>query len=93
MTKYEICSINLAEAPSNQNIGFIQAQWWDEKSTLVVVLCHHHGDLTRLRMDLDKRSFLDHLKDPRDDSDLQSFAAQIWEIIAKKRFARERSHQ
>jgi hypothetical protein len=49
----------------------------DEKSTLVVVLCRHHGDLTRLRMDLDERSFLDHLKDPRDDSDLQRFAAQI----------------
>jgi hypothetical protein len=44
-------------------------------------------------MDLDRRSFLDHLKDPRDDSDLQSFAAQIWEITAKKRVARERSHQ
>jgi len=60
----------------------------DEKSILVVVLCRQHGGLTRLQMDLDKRPFLDHLKDPRDDSDLQRFAAQIWEIIAKKRFAK-----
>ena len=39
----------LAKARSNRNIGFIEAQWWDEKSTLVVVPCRHHGDLTRLR--------------------------------------------
>jgi hypothetical protein len=92
MTEYAIRSIDLAEIPSTPGVKFIEAQWWDDQSPLVVVSFSHHGDLTKLRRDLDKRSFLGHLKDPRDDSDVQGFAEQIWYIVAKNRF-REWSHQ
>jgi hypothetical protein len=71
--------------PPMDNIQFRQAQWWDDDSPLVVVLCSYHGDEVRLRMDIDKRRFIDHLDDPRADNAVQERVLPIWEIIAKER--------
>lgn len=93
MTEYTIHSIDLSDVPSNRRFKFIEAQWWDDQSPLVVVICRYHGDLTKLRMDLDKKSFLDHLTDPREDSEIQNFAMPVWEVVAKGRFQKEWSHE
>lgn len=90
MPQYEIRSVDLAEAPSTRDIRFVEAQWWDDKSPLVVVVCRYHDDVTRLRMDLDKKSFLDHLEDPGDDNYVQRSSKRVWEIVAAVRYARER---
>ena len=81
----EIRSINLAEIPSKNGIDFIEAQWWDDSSPLVVVLYSYHGDVMRLRMDIDKRAFIDHLSDPSRDKTVQNLALPIWEIVARER--------
>jgi hypothetical protein len=89
MTEYAIHSIDLAELPSKPHFVFIEAQWWDDQSPLVTIVCRHHGDVTKLRMDLDKKTFLDHLADPREDRAIQRLAIPVWEIIAKERFQLE----
>lgn len=89
MSEYVIHSIDLAELPSKDDIKFIKAEWWDDQSPLVVVVCRHRGELAKLRMDLDKRTFLDHLTDARGDKAVQSLSLPVWEIVAKQRFQAE----
>jgi hypothetical protein len=86
MAEYAIHSIGLAELPSKRDFVFLEAQWWDEQSPLVTIVCSHHGDATKLRMDLDKKTFLDHLDDPLEDRAIQLLAMRVWEIVAKERF-------
>jgi hypothetical protein len=85
MTK--IHSIRLTEIPTKDGIKFIEAQWWDDSSPLVVIHVSHRGDIERLRMDIDKRAFLDHLADPEMDKTVQKQTMPIWEIVAKERLA------
>ena len=86
MTEYSIHTINLAGLPLTQGIRFTVAQWWDPTSPLAVVTCLHYSRLTKLRMDLDKMTFIDHLDDPEADEAVQSLANSIWQIIVEERF-------
>jgi hypothetical protein len=86
MSDFVVHSIGLEELPSKHDVKFIEAQWWDDESPLVVVVCLHRGDLTKLRMDLDKKSFIDHLTDSGGDKTVQSLAIPVWEIVARERF-------
>jgi hypothetical protein len=83
----EIRSIQLDEIPTKDGIKFIKAQWWDDNSPLVVIHLSYRGDVERLRMDIDKRTFLDHLTDPQKDKTVQKLTMPIWEIVAKERLA------
>jgi hypothetical protein len=83
---YEIHKIKLAHIEVNyEGIKFVEAQWWDQESPLVVVLCSHRGDMTKLRMDIDKIAFLDHLADPREDKAIRELTVPVWETVARER--------
>jgi hypothetical protein len=64
----------------------LTAEWWDDNSKCVVV----RGSLSEtdfaLRLDLEKRAFLDHVEsNEKFDEALQRFAAQITELVWKER--------
>jgi hypothetical protein len=91
MSKYVIRSIPLAGFHASgdaleQEIEFVEAQWWDDLSPLIVICIRYHGHLTKLRMDLDKKAFLDHLTNPRADMVIRGLATAVWEIVSKQRF-------
>ncbi len=98
MSEYAIQSIDLSEFPSKRGFEFLEAQWWDERSPLTVICFSYHGRLTKLRMDLDKMTFIDHLSDTGADEAIQRLAGSIWKVVARKRFGapaaeEERAHE
>jgi hypothetical protein len=93
MSDIEVRSLDLRSAPAADPIMFKEAQWWDETSSLVVVSFYHSGELTKLRMDLDKRVFIDHLEDQKADSILRDFAPEISDIIGAWRYGSEISRE
>jgi hypothetical protein len=64
--------------------AILRAERWREDSRFVVV--HHARDGAEhplgLRMDMDKRVFLDHLDDAADAAAIQELAAAVWEALA-----------
>jgi hypothetical protein len=78
--------MDLRSAPSSDPIVFKDAQWWDETSSLVVVIFYYVDELTKLRMDLDKRVFIDHLKDQKAELILREFAPRISDMIGSRRY-------
>jgi len=73
--------------PDVDGISFLRAEWWDERSRFVLVRFAVNGKEQELglRLDLDKRVFLDHFSDPKVDKLVQSQVRPIWTTIAKKR--------
>ena len=70
--------------------GLLTAEWWDENSKCVVVrgsMKKEHEDFV-LRLDLDKRAFLDHAENSDTDKLVQSHAALIAQLVWKARSQR-----
>jgi hypothetical protein len=65
---------------------FIRAEWWDDRSRFVLVRYALEGKEQELglRLDLDKKIFLDHLPGPFDEI-AQLLARPIWEFIVRRR--------
>ncbi len=67
--------------------GRLIAEWWEEDSKFVVVhgsTKHDHQDFN-LRLDLDKRVFLDHLKNKTTDDLIQKQAQEISRLVWSER--------
>jgi hypothetical protein len=69
-------------------LTFLSAEWWSKSSRFVLVRYSYKDEEQKfgLRLDLDKRIFLDHLDDPKLDEFVQRFYARIiWQIVADAR--------
>lgn len=66
---------------------FLSAEWWSKSSRFALVRYSYQYKEQEfgLRLDLDKRVFLDHLEDPKLDKIIESYAKIIWEIVADAR--------
>jgi len=73
--------------PSLEGIEFLCAEWWDDSGDLprfvVIRYTEASGGEKSLRMDLDKRIFLDHLTDPEKDRAVQDQVLRVWGIVAE----------
>jgi len=69
--------------------GPLTAEWWDDNSKCVVVRGSlYHTDFA-VRLDLEKRAFLDHVENNQKlDEILQQIAARISELVWKERLRR-----
>jgi hypothetical protein len=76
-----------------EGINFPKVEWWGDQSRFVVIRYSEQGGTEgSLRMDLDKRVFLDHIADPSKDNAVQEQTLPIWEIVAKERNKSGSSH-
>jgi hypothetical protein len=68
-------------------LAFLRAEWWDDRSRFVLVRYSLEGKEHELglRLDLDKKIFLDHFNDPYLDKFAQAMVRPIWEYIVYKR--------
>jgi hypothetical protein len=68
-------------------LTFLRAEWWSKSSRFALVRYSYQykEEEFGLRLDLDKRVFLDHLEDPQLDKIIQIYAGSIWEIVADAR--------
>ncbi len=79
-------SVSLDGVEPIDGVSFIKAEWWDDASRFAVILARGPGNREkRLRMDLNKQSFLDHFGDDRLDRSLAAGALAVWEAIVKAR--------
>ena len=73
--------------PLLAGIEFLRAEWWDDLGDLpqfvVIRYSEASGGEKSLRMDLDKRIFLDHLTDPEKDRAVQDQVLRVWGIVAE----------
>lgn len=84
-------SIDLTGAVKNANdISFLRVEWWDDSSRFVLVRYSRAGKEQEfgLRLDLDKKIFLDHFEDTDLDKKVQTLVEPIWSIVAHKRWGR-----
>jgi hypothetical protein len=65
----------------------LTAEWWDENSKFVVVRGSTKKDPENfaLRLDLEKRAFLDHLSNPKTDELVQSQVLLISQLVWHER--------
>lgn len=65
----------------------LTAEWWDENSKFVVVRgsTQKDADPFSLRLDLEKRAFLDHAKNPKTDELIQSQVQIISQLVWHER--------
>jgi len=68
-------------------LSFLRAEWWDDSSRFVLIRYSLEGKEQELglRLDLDKKIFLDHMDDPKLDTIVQHEAENIWRVVALKR--------
>ena len=72
---------------NSSSIEFVQAQMLEgRQSPFALVFYKHNGVMPRygLRLDLHKRSFLDHFDDNEIEADSREAAAEIAEIVGQK---------
>jgi len=85
----EIKSIDLKEIVPQPGpwFSFLRAEWWDDSSRFVLIRYSLKGKEQELglRLDLDKRVFLDHMDDPDLDKFVQHQVENIWRVVALKR--------
>src|SRR5262249_58310486 len=85
----EIKSIDLKDVVKEAVpwFSFLRAEWWDDSSRFVLIRYSLEGKEQELglRLDLDKRIFLDHIDDPNLDKFVQSQVGDIWRAVALKR--------
>ena len=76
---------------------FMTAEWWDHNSKFAVVRGSTEKDpeAFALRLDLEKRAFLDHVTNPKTDRLLQNEVQQISQLVwnAKRQQAQEQQQQ
>jgi hypothetical protein len=72
----------------------LTAEWWEENSKFVVIrgATKKDADKFALRLDLDKRAFLDHVDNERTDKLVQSQAKAISELVWSERLKRINEH-
>ncbi|MGJ4887090.1 hypothetical protein ACQR1Y_02810 [Bradyrhizobium sp. HKCCYLRH3099] len=65
----------------------VTAEWWEDNSKFVVVRGLTEGDCQSfaLRLDLEKRAFIDRAPDPKTDQLLQGQALQISQLVWSER--------
>ena len=70
--------------------GLLTAEWWEEDSKFVVVRgsTKKGHEIFALRLDLDKRTFLDHLSNEKTDELVQSQASLISQLVWSERLRR-----
>jgi hypothetical protein len=75
------------QVPDVDGVSFLRAEWWDERSHFVLVRFALNGEEQELglRLDLDKRVFLDHLSDPKTDKLIQDQVRPIWAKVVSSR--------
>jgi predicted Ser/Thr protein kinase len=79
----EITTVSLEGLKPAKNIRFIKAQWWDITSRFVIVFVRTEKDNERaLRMDMNKKAFLDYLGDNVLDEYVRSKSGDIWNAVA-----------
>ena len=68
-------------------LSFLRAEWWDDSSRFVLIRYSLEGKVQELglRLDLDKKIFLDHMDDEKLDTIVQRQAENIWRVVALKR--------
>jgi hypothetical protein len=78
-----------------ESFRFVTAEWWDEKSKFVVVRGSTEKDSEdfAVRLDIEKRAFLDHVSNPMTDKLVQSQASQISQLVWNERAKREGRRQ
>jgi hypothetical protein len=83
----EVESIDLSMLKPVGPLVFQRVEWWRKSSRFVLVRYSYGGIEPEfgLRLDLDKRVFLDHPDDPNFDKIIQEYAKIIWEIVAGTR--------
>ena len=62
-------------------IEFVRSEWWGSRFALIFTR-DRSGAEKSLRMDMNKRSFLDHYGDKEVDDMVQAKAEDVWKIIA-----------
>ena len=72
----------------------LTAEWWDEKSKFVVVRgCINSPNMAAkhfaLRLDLEKRAFLDHASNAETDALVQKQASEISRLVWNERLKRQ----
>jgi hypothetical protein len=75
--------------PPANGISFLRAEWWDDSSRFVLVRYSRDGKEPELglRLDLDKKIFLDHIEDSNSlDQAVQQRVNLIWQIVARERW-------
>ena len=86
MTTDEPTIIPLSGVEPAGDIEFIQAKWWNTGSRFAVILTRDRRGIEKsLRMDVNKRAFLDHFSDESVDVFVQARATNVWEMIAEAR--------
>ena len=65
----------------------LQAEWWNENSKFAVVrgVTKDYQEFDGLRLDLEKRAFLDHVANPQADELVQSQAHKIAQWVWEER--------
>jgi hypothetical protein len=74
---------------------FVTAEWWDENSKFVVVRgsTEKNPEDFALRLDIEKRAFLDHVSNPEADKLVQSQASQISQLVWSERAKLQRRRE
>jgi hypothetical protein len=85
-------TITLDLSSGMQLFRLLTAQWWDENSKFVVVSGSTKKDPENftLRLDLEKRAFLDHAPNSHTDELVQSQAHEISRLVWNERLKREK---
>jgi hypothetical protein len=81
-------TINLTDnVPSVGGLVFLRAEWWDPSSRFVLVRYSYkgHEEELGLRLDLDKKVFLDHVPGPKFDEEVQRRVEAIWKFVTLER--------
>ena len=80
-------TITLDLSSRMQLFRLLTAQWWDENSKFVVVSGSTKKDPANftLRLDLEKRAFLDHAPNPHTDELVQSQVHEISRLVWNER--------
>jgi hypothetical protein len=68
-------------------LRFLRAEWWrdDSRCLLIRYAWDKKEQPLGLRLDLDKRVFLDKIDDPNVDASIQALTAKILSIVADER--------
>jgi hypothetical protein len=81
-------SIDLDNKFEMSPLSFLRVEWWDELSRFVLVRYSLSGKEQEfgLRLDLDKKIFLDHFDDKELEKIAQDMVKPIWDFVAWKRW-------
>ena len=79
----EPLTVVLTDIEPSHGVQFLLAEIWDGQDRFAVVTAQGPDSFkTRLRMDVYKQIFLDHVNDEEIDSAIQNKAAEVWVIVA-----------